>query len=252
MWAGVQSPSLSLSLNLSPSLYLRFFGAHRPPGVLSLRSARNLTGKNLWAWERFWAPNSWLWACVGHLLRSITKAMIEQALHSLKRFENQFKMPREPLRKNKSLQAIGVLCVLTLGILLSFLVFSTFETIFEASYFVSLFFSIAVSISFTLLVLLHNSTRCFFLLLVTQLCSRKGRSTLIAFTLFLAVTGPGDNLIKNFGALSNSFSCSQVWKCPRHRIVLNLISPQNRPNSRVSTTKCHKQFSNLSRLLKTR
>lgn len=57
----------------------------------------------------------------------------------------------------------------------------------------------------------HNF-RCVVLLLLPQLCSKQGRSTLVAYIFLITFSGPAANIIENIGVLTASLSCGEVLR----------------------------------------
>lgn len=60
------------------------------------------------------------------------------------------------------------------------------------------------------LIILFKSFRCIAALIIPILCSSKGRSLVIAFAFFIAMTGPTKNIILNVDVLTESLSCGQT------------------------------------------
>lgn len=55
----------------------------------------------------------------------------------------------------------------------------------------------------------HNF-RCVVLLLLPQICSKQGRSTLVTYIFLITFSGPAANIIENIGVLTASLSCGEV------------------------------------------
>lgn len=55
-----------------------------------------------------------------------------------------------------------------------------------------------------------RSALCFFSLLLPQLCSRRGRTVMVAYVFVLTLKYPTKNLLNNIEVLTDSISCGQV------------------------------------------
>lgn len=60
------------------------------------------------------------------------------------------------------------------------------------------------------LFLFSRSMLCFFSLLLPQICSRKGRTVIVAYVFILTLRYPTKNLLHNIEVLTDSISCGQV------------------------------------------
>lgn len=58
--------------------------------------------------------------------------------------------------------------------------------------------------------------RCVTLLLLPQICSKRGRSMLVAYTFLITLSGPASNIIENIGVLTASLSCGEVLSLDTH------------------------------------
>lgn len=134
-------------------------------------------------------------------------------------------------KKIISLKVLWIFCTLFGGFLLAIYLSSFLHSHFKLSNVVSLFVSICLVISFLSLISLHKSSRCISLLMLVQLFNRKGRKAIVAYTFYLALTGPTSNLLKNVNVMSDSLTCGQVrrrqywFECIR--MILEFLSGWN-------------------------
>jgi len=72
-------------------------------------------------------------------------------------------------------------------------------------------------------------SRCFTLMTLPQLCSKRGRQLLLGYALVLTLTGPAHNIILNTRVLSDSLHCGQVsWYTGSSRIPIRKVSKKKR------------------------
>ncbi|XP_063217826.1 DC-STAMP domain-containing protein 2-like isoform X2 [Bacillus rossius redtenbacheri] len=94
------------------------------------------------------------------------------------------------------------------GVVLTYLIF----TFLVIQYHYSVTAATALCTIFALLLTLGLAfslrVRCFVFLLLPQLFSSRGRQALMAYTLILAISGPGRNTINNMNILSESMTCT--------------------------------------------
>lgn len=57
---------------------------------------------------------------------------------------------------------------------------------------------------------IRNNFRCVTLLMLPQVCSKRGRSMLVAYVFLITLSGPAANIIENIGVLTASLSCGEV------------------------------------------
>lgn len=70
------------------------------------------------------------------------------------------------------------------------------------------------------LIIFSRSTLCFLSLLLPQICSKKGRTVIIAYVFVLTLKYPTKNLLHNIEVLTDSISCGQVRRQCYFQVLL--------------------------------
>lgn len=112
--------------------------------------------------------------------------------------------------KSKKFNFLGTICAIVFGVLTAYSNFLLLQNVFKVTFELSVGIAFSVQLLFTGLIIFHKSSRCVFFLLIPQFFSKRGRSAIVAYTLYLAITGPGADLMKNVEVLSDSLACGQV------------------------------------------
>lgn len=112
-------------------------------------------------------------------------------------------------RKNKA-KIFGICCTILFGAFSSVTLSFLLQNVFKLSLKSSVSLSIVVNVLFSALILFHKASRCVFFLMIPQFLSKKGRSALVAYSFYVALTGPVVNLMHNANVLSESLTCGQV------------------------------------------
>ncbi|XP_071444965.1 DC-STAMP domain-containing protein 2-like [Hetaerina americana] len=100
---------------------------------------------------------------------------------------------------------VGFLCGIFLSYL--FLIFLIFQLNFKIS--TATGYSSALVIFLSIGMAFSEKIRCFVLLLLPTLFSKRGRQALLAYAIVLALAGPARNVLHNVDVLSQSLACSQ-------------------------------------------
>lgn len=74
----------------------------------------------------------------------------------------------------------------------------------------ALLLSFLISLGFTTLLNYSRGFRCLVCLITAQMCSKRGRTVIVAYTYVLIMTGPSVNTTKNIYVTAKTMSCGQV------------------------------------------
>lgn len=127
--------------------------------------------------------------------------------------QNKRKLKKNYSGKNKNCKRRNVITSLiyfaiTTALVYLFIIFLkgrlNAPNVFSICLFLVIFCSIGTLFIFS------RSALCFFSLLLPQICSRKGRTVIVAYVFVLTLKYPTKNLMHNIEILTDSISCGQV------------------------------------------
>lgn len=95
-------------------------------------------------------------------------------------------------------------------LILGYSLFTILQKQLKFSFLISITATLTILLFLTFLIAVHKSSRCIFFLLIPQFFSSKGRTTIVACMMLMAITGPGKNLMKNVHVLTSCLACGQV------------------------------------------
>jgi 4-amino-4-deoxy-L-arabinose transferase-like glycosyltransferase len=105
---------------------------------------------------------------------------------------------------------LQITAVLLGNALISFICFNFLHEKLHTTTLTAVAVTVAIAILLTVLIALSDDAKCVVLLMLPQLCSKRGRAGLIAFAVLLTLNGPFKNTCSNIKDLSRSISCGQV------------------------------------------
>ena len=120
------------------------------------------------------------------------------------------KPAKEKLSKKRKIKLFGIIISIIFGCFTTFSLCAVLQNVFNITFVVSFAITLGLQIAFTLLMFLHKTSRCVVLLMVPQLSTKQGRSAIVAYAFYIALTGPSVNLLKNVEILSDCMMCAQV------------------------------------------
>ena len=127
--------------------------------------------------------------------------------------QNKRKLKNKSLEKNKICNKRNVITILIYFIITAPLVYFFIihlKNQFNVSNVLSVCLFVFVICALGTLLVLSRSTLCFVSLLLPQICSRRGRTVIVAYIFILTLKYPTKNLLHNIGVLTDSISCGQV------------------------------------------
>lgn len=91
---------------------------------------------------------------------------------------------------------------------------------FHISNVISICLFVVIFCAIGTLIIFNRSTLCFFSLLLPQICSKKGRTVIVAYVFVLTLKYPMKNLLHNIEVLTDSISCGQVRRQCYSQVLL--------------------------------